>query len=210
MAADEIDKFEQKEKQKIRPIENTWYELINYIPESMRKSVGEFKDKNVSFNKTNSPKKAVYGRGKKLCKPKTQNIRNLFILKKKKIYIIIRNIWTLFETEEEKRKKEIREKRGINNRLINDRIIRDIKTRFEQEVEDYYKPKTVSNLWNNNYIEYGSNGDKNRILSLDEYLNKIKSYLSIIIIDLKNSDEWQIQLTITITLFLQKMLKGSV
>ena len=176
----------------------------------MRKSVGEFKDKNVSFNKTNSPKKAVYGRGKKLCKPKTQNIRNLFILKKKKIYIIIRNIWTLFETEEEKRKKEIREKRAINNRLINDRIIRDIKTRFEQEVEDYYKPKTVSNLWNNNYIEYGSNGDKNRILSLDEYLNKIKSYLSIIIIDLKNSDEWQIQLTITITLFLQKMLKGSV
>ena len=101
-----------------------------------------------------------------------------------------------------KRKKEIREKREINNRLINDRIITDIKTRFEQEVEDYYKPKTVSNLWSNNYIEYESNGDKNRILSLDEYLNKIKSYLTIIIIDLKNSDELKIQLTITITLFL--------
>ena len=50
----------------------------------MRKGTGEFKDKNVNFNKTNSPKKAVYGRGKKLSKPKTQNIRNLFILKKKK------------------------------------------------------------------------------------------------------------------------------
>ena len=50
----------------------------------MRKSVGEFKDKNVSFTKTNSPKKAVYRGGKKLSKPKTQNIRNLFILKKKK------------------------------------------------------------------------------------------------------------------------------
>ena len=69
-------------------------------------------------------------------------------------------------------------------------------------MEDYYKPKTVSNLWSNNYIEYESNGDKNRILSLDEYLNKIKSYLTIIIIDLKNSDELKIQLTITITLFL--------
>ena len=85
MAADEIDKFEQKEIQKIRPIKNNWYDwLINYIPESMRKGAGEFKDKNVNFNKTNSPKKAVYGRGKKLSKPKTQNIRNLFILKKKK------------------------------------------------------------------------------------------------------------------------------
>ena len=85
MAADEIDKFEQKEIQKIRPIKNTWYAwLINYIPESMRKSVGEFKDKNVNFNKTNWPKKAVYGRKKKLSKPKTQNIRNLFLLKKKK------------------------------------------------------------------------------------------------------------------------------
>ena len=50
----------------------------------MRKGAGEFKDKNVNFNKTNSPKKAVYGRGKKLSKPKTQNIRNYFILKKKK------------------------------------------------------------------------------------------------------------------------------
>ena len=89
-------------------------------------------------------------------------------------------------------------------------MITDIKTRFEQEVEDYYKPKTVSNLWNNNYIEYENNGHKNRILSLDAYLNQIKSYLSIIIIDLKNFDEWKIQLTITITLFLQKMLKGSV
>ena len=112
--------------------------------------------------------------------------------------------------KKKKRKKEIREKREINNRLINDRMVTDIKTRFELEVEDYYKPKTVSNLWNNNYIEYESNGDKNRILSLDEYLNQIKSYLSIIIINLKNSDEWKIQLTITITLFLQKMFKGSV
>ena len=31
-------------------------------------------------------------------------------------------------------------------------IITDIRTLFEQE-EDYYKPKRVSSLWNNNYIE---------------------------------------------------------
>ena len=31
---DEMDKFEQKEMKKIRPIKNTWYDwLIDYIPE---------------------------------------------------------------------------------------------------------------------------------------------------------------------------------
>ena len=54
-----------------------------------------------------------------------------------------------------------------------DRIIGDIRTLFEQE--DYYEPKWVSHFWNNNYFEYESHGDKNRNLSLDKYLNKIKS-----------------------------------
>ena len=46
--------------------------------------------------------------------------------------------------------------------IIKDRIIRAAKTLFEQQEEDYYEPKRVSNFWNNNYIEYESNGDKNR------------------------------------------------
>ena len=33
---DDIDKFEEKEMKKIRPVKNTWYGLlINYIPESI-------------------------------------------------------------------------------------------------------------------------------------------------------------------------------
>ena len=47
-------------------------------------------------------------------------------------------------------------------RIIKDRIIRAVKTLFEQQEEDYYEPERVSNFWNNNYIEYESNGDKNR------------------------------------------------
>ena len=63
---------------KIRTIKNTWYDwLINYIPEPVRKSVGGFKDKIVSLFKTNAPKQIVYGRKKKLSKPKTQDIRIL-------------------------------------------------------------------------------------------------------------------------------------
>ena len=81
-----MDKFEQKEMKKIRSIKNTWYDwLINYIPEPIRKGVGGLKDEVISFCQTNTPKQTVYGRGKKLSKPKTQNkIRNPFILKRKK------------------------------------------------------------------------------------------------------------------------------
>ena len=39
----------------------------------------------------------------------------------------------------------------------------------EQEEKYYYQPKRVSNFYNNTYIEYESNGDRNRKLSLDEY-----------------------------------------
>ena len=74
---------------------------------------------------------------------------------------------------------------------------------FKQE-DDYYKLTRVGNFWYNNYIEYESNSDKNRNLSLDEYLNKIKPFLRNIIIDLKNSDTWKIQLTITISFISSK------
>ena len=53
----------------------------------------------------------MYGRQKKVSKPKRQNIRNLFFLLKK---------------------KKIREK----------------------TIRALFKPKRVSNLWNNSYIEY--------------------------------------------------------
>ena len=80
--------------------------------------------------------------------------------------------------------------------MIKDRIITNIRTLLEeQEEKGYYKPKRVRNFWNNSYIEYESNWDKNRTLSLDEHLNKIEPYLRNIIIDLQNSDTWKIHLT---------------
>ena len=87
--------------------------MINYIPQPIRKSVDGFKDKVISLFKTNTPKQTVYGRGKKLSKPKAQNIRNPFISKSKKEIKdrIIINIWTLFETEEEKEERKKLEKK---------------------------------------------------------------------------------------------------
>ena len=57
---------------------------------------------------------------------------------------------------------------------------------FKQD--DYYKPTRAGNFWNNNYIKYESNGDRNKNVSVKEYLDKIKSYLKDVIINLQNSD----------------------
>ena len=78
--------------------------------------------------------------------------------------------------KQKKKKKERNQtkKKELNKRLIKDRITRVIRTLFEQQEEDYYKPEKVTSFWNNNYIEYESNGDKNRNLSLDKYLSKIR------------------------------------
>ena len=98
-----------------------------------------------------------------------------------------------FEQKEMKKRRPIKKKKKeTNERLIKDKIIRDIRTLFEQQDKDYCKPRRVSNPWNNNYIEYENNDDKNRKLSLNKYLDKIKSYQRNIIIDLQNSDTWKI------------------
>ena len=50
------------------------------------------------------------------------------------------------------------------NEAIKDRIIGDIKDLSEQQKEDYCKLVKFSNFYSNNYIEYKSNGDKNKTL----------------------------------------------
>ena len=102
---DDMNKFEQ----------NTWYFwLTNYMSELIRKSEGGFKDKILSLFKTNTPKQTVYGREKKLSKPKTQKkIRNPLILKQKKIKLKIEylEIFRHFLNIKKKKEKEIREKK---------------------------------------------------------------------------------------------------
>ena len=69
-------------------------------------------------------------------------------------------------------------------------ICRDIKNLFEHE-ENYYKAVKVNSFWNNKYIEYKSNEDKNKPLSVEEYINEIRPYLKDIINYLKKSDTWK-------------------
>ena len=72
---------------------------------------------------------------------------------------------------------------------IKDIISKNIKNLFEKqkEEENYQKPVRVNNFQSNNHIEYKSNGDRNKILSVDEYLNKLRPYLKDIKNDLKKS-----------------------
>ena len=104
----------------------------------------------------------MYGSRNKPKETKIRNIRNPFILKNKKEIInrVTRDF--LWNRRSKRRKKEIRRKTEYNKTLVKDRLIRDIRTLFEQE-ENYCK---IINFWNNNYIEYESNGVKNRNLSI--------------------------------------------
>ena len=90
MSVGDIDRFEQKEMKNNRLIKNTWYWLINFIPEPIRKTVRGFEDAFVSLLKANIPKnnsKKTAGCRKKLGKLKIQkqseedsinkNIKNL-------------------------------------------------------------------------------------------------------------------------------------
>ena len=62
----------------------------------------------------------------------------------------------------------------------------------------------VSNFYSNNYIEYESNGDRNKILSIKAYLEEIKRHWKQIINNLKKSDTWKIELTIAIDFIFSK------
>ena len=78
----------------------------------------------------------------------TKDIKKSFRLRKQIDGSATKNIANLFRPKTE-------------NKTIKDKIIRDIKLLFRQE-DNYYKPVREGNFWNNNYIEYDSNGNKNK------------------------------------------------
>ena len=59
---------------------------------------------------------------------------------------------------------------------------------FDPE-KGHCEPKKIVSAFNNNYIQYESIGDKDKILSIKEYINIIRPYLSDIITDHKTEGE---------------------
>ena len=81
--------------------------------------------------------------------------------------------------------------------------IRDIESLVDDvNNNDYYKPTLVKSSFNENYKYYKSRGDKDKKLSVMQYLHKIIPYLRDIINDRKtnsnNSNEWKIQLNMPV------------
>ena len=74
---------------------------------------------------------------------------------------------------------------STKNDAITKKIIREIHILFKPGNEDYYEPVWIGNALNNNYIDYESNSDRKKTLSIEEYLNKIRSYFSKILMILK-------------------------
>ena len=71
--------------------------------------------------------------------------------------------------------------------------IRDVGNLFDLSIdEDYYKPIVTNDAFNRNYIEYESKGDKEKNLSIEEYLNMTRPYLSDKINDHKTQGEWKV------------------
>ena len=101
--------------------------------------------------------------------------------------------------------------------------IRDAKDLFDLSVdEDYYKPIITNDAFNNNYIQYKIKGNKDKILTITEYLDMIRANLSDIINDhktqgesrihsgntiikCKTQSEWKIQLTMAINFISSKL-----
>ena len=88
-------------------------------------------------------------------------------------------------------------------------IIRDISNLFEHEEDDHSNPAIVGDFWSNNYIWYENKSDKNKVLSAEEHINKIRPYLKDIINSLQKYGRMKIKIIKAIILFFPKMMMTS-
>ena len=65
--------------------------------------------------------------------------------------------------------------------------------------KDQYEPKKTVSAFNNNYIQYESIGDKNKVLSIKEYIDIIRPCLTDIMNNHKAQGKWRINSGNTIT-----------
>ena len=84
--------------------------------------------------------------------------------------------------------------------------IRDIENLFDEaSEEDYYKPILVKSSFKRNYKYYESRGDKEKRLSVKQYLNKITPHLYDLINDHKIARRvWKIQISIGVNFISSK------
>ena len=118
-----------------------------------------------------------------------ENKKNLSEKEKEEIYD---HLVKLVKTLDKKEKYQYQDRDDLDYYGITD--IED----FLDNVDDYYKPILIKSSFKDNYKYYESRGDKDKKLSVKQYLYKIMPYLSDLINDHKtirnNSNEWKIQI----------------
>ena len=87
-------------------------------------------------------------------------------------------------------KKTIRRQNNYTSQSQNKEILQE----FTESEKDYYKLVRVRNFWNNNFIKYESNGDKDKTLSIKIYFDETKPYLKDIRNSLQKSETQQLML----------------
>ena len=113
-----------------------------------------------------------------------KNIKSFFRLKSEQNYTGIKDLRNLFRLEEETKQLKIEYLEIL-------RIFLSMKKKI------IINPRGVSNFQRKNYIKYESSNNKNKKLSVEEYLNKIGPYLKDIN-NLEESETLKIQPTIAI------------
>ena len=141
----------------------------------------------------------------KFSKKKRNEIRrNLYEIKNKK------NLFTLGTEKTEKSLDDLQSflsktKKYYDHDDAEYKGIKDIEGLFNLSIgEDYYRPIIANGAFNNNYIQYESKGDKDKILAVNEYLDLIRPYLVDMINEHKTQSEWKILLTAAINFISSK------
>ena len=112
-----------------------------------------------------------------------KNVKSFTKLYRKKWieYNIIKDVRNLFKFERK-------------GNAIKNKVLRELRALFESDEDGYYKLIKTVNAFSSKYIEYKSNGDKDKSVSTKEYPYKIRPYLSDMINDFKTQGEWKIEL----------------
>ena len=158
---------------------------------SQQKLIKSIKTQQKLTKQTKSQRELIKSQ-RKLKKQQTRKIRNSFYNIDKKINNtndedFIENIRDLFNNRLDKK---------INNNNTNDDFIENIRDLFS--ILDY-EPLLIKTGFDNNYLEYMSNGNGNNSLSFNEYLELIKPYLYDLINVYKAKGEWKLQLSAEIS-----------
>ena len=132
---------------------------------------------------------------------KLNELRNNFSKSElKEIRNHLYNIENKNELEKSKEYLDELDKKIIKlNEYNNDDFIENVRDLFNIL---NYEPILMKTGFNNNYLEYRSEG--NNSLSFEEYLNLIRPYLEDLINDKKDKGEWKLQLTAQINFISQR------